>query len=454
MLRRAVRVASGFAMWSSWALVAHLTADGLLAQATAHGRPIQVNSYTTGSQSTAAVDVAASGEFVVVWQSEGSSGSDTSDLSIQARRFTRWGAPGGPEFQVNTFTPSQQAWPAVAADPAGNFVVVWQSAGSPATDQSGTSIQARWFAANGTPLTAQFQVNTHTTGDQSVPGVARSSAAESVIVWTSQGNPLGDLAGGAILGRRFDPSGSPLGDEFRVNSYTTGIQAWPRVASADGGQFVVTWASYGSPGDDNDGYSVQRRRFAANGVPLETDVQVNEATISHEEFPAVSSTPGGDFVITWVADGAAFPDVFDTSVQARRFNVAGGGGSEFQVNTYSLGFQISPAVAHDAAGRVVLVWQSDWTDASVSIQARRLLANGAALGSPFSVDPVFQSPPQWNDFRPAAGADAAGNFVVVWQSQGTYGTDSSGLSVQVRLFDELFWDGFESGNFARWTVVP
>jgi hypothetical protein len=304
-------------------------------------------------------------------------------------------------------------------------------------------------------MTGQVQVNTHTTGDQSTPGVARAGSAESIIVWTSQGNPLGDLEGGAILGRRFDPNGSPLGADFRINSYTTGIQEWPEVAAAAGGQFVATWASYGSSGDDNDGFSIQKRRFAADGTPLETDIQANEATISNEDFPAVSSDSGGDFVIAWVADGAAFPDVFDTSIQARRFAVGGGAGSEFQVNsTHTLGFQISPSVAHDALGRVVLAWQSQMSDGSVAIHARRLLANGAALGSPFQVDPVFQSPPQWNDFRPDVGADAAGNFVVAWQSQGTYGSDTSGLSVQVRLFDELFWDGFESGNLVRWTVGP
>jgi hypothetical protein len=37
--------------------------------------------------------------------------------------------PVGPEFRVNTYTSGSQATPAVATDPAGNFVVVWQSQG-------------------------------------------------------------------------------------------------------------------------------------------------------------------------------------------------------------------------------------------------------------------------------------------------------------------------------------
>jgi uncharacterized membrane protein len=38
-------------------------------------------------------------------------------------RAAVWGA----EFQVNTYTTDHQTSPAVAADAAGNFVVVWES---------------------------------------------------------------------------------------------------------------------------------------------------------------------------------------------------------------------------------------------------------------------------------------------------------------------------------------
>jgi hypothetical protein len=42
------------------------------------------------------------------------------------------------------------ARPVVASDPAGNFVVVWESWGSQGTDTSGSSIQARRFDSSGT----------------------------------------------------------------------------------------------------------------------------------------------------------------------------------------------------------------------------------------------------------------------------------------------------------------
>ena len=71
----------------------------------------------------------ADGDFVVVWESDGSSGTDTSCTSIQGQRYASTGAPQGAQFQVNTYTTSYQRRPAVAADAAGDFVVVWDSYG-------------------------------------------------------------------------------------------------------------------------------------------------------------------------------------------------------------------------------------------------------------------------------------------------------------------------------------
>jgi hypothetical protein len=56
------------------------------AQTALTGSQFQVNSYTTFSQLSPAVATDPDGDFVVVWQSDGSGGSDTSDFSIQGQR--------------------------------------------------------------------------------------------------------------------------------------------------------------------------------------------------------------------------------------------------------------------------------------------------------------------------------------------------------------------------------
>ena len=66
----------------------------------------------------------ADGDFVVVWSSNNQDGSLA---GVFGQRYTSAGAAVGAEFQVNTYTTSQQRCPAVAADADGDFVVVWES---------------------------------------------------------------------------------------------------------------------------------------------------------------------------------------------------------------------------------------------------------------------------------------------------------------------------------------
>jgi len=44
------------------------------------------------------------------------------------------------------------------------------------------------------------------------------------------------------------PQGNPVGPEFRVNTYTTGSQFLPSVASDPTGNFVVVWQSANQDG--------------------------------------------------------------------------------------------------------------------------------------------------------------------------------------------------------------
>ena len=62
------------------------------------GGEFQVNSPTTSDQSRSSVSLDAYGDFVVVWDSNGSSGGDTSSYSIQGQRFLVTGELGGRVF--------------------------------------------------------------------------------------------------------------------------------------------------------------------------------------------------------------------------------------------------------------------------------------------------------------------------------------------------------------------
>lgn len=237
------------------------------------GGEFLVNTYTVGAQFGERVAMSDSG-FVVVWT--GSVGLDGSDYGVFARRFLSSGAPAGAEFQVNTFTADDQDTPDVAMDSTGSFVVVWESYGN--YDAGG--IFGRRFSSAGSPLAVEFQANTYFMGAQRTPNVASDNQG-FVVVWRSDGED-GDLGG--IFGQRFDSAGTRQGEQFQVNTLTLGDQTVPGVAK-NGAGFLVVWES-----DDGIDRGVFARTFDAAGAAQATEFRVNANLSAEEEIPAVAAS--------------------------------------------------------------------------------------------------------------------------------------------------------------------
>jgi hypothetical protein len=229
------------------------------------GDEFQVNSHTPYAQTDPVVGVGPGGEFVVVWESYGSSGGDYS-WDIVAQRFDSGGHRLGGELQVNSYAASIQRDPAVATGPEGELVVVWSSWGSSGTDSSSWSVQGRRFASDGMPMGGEFQVNSLTTNSQQSPSVAVGPGGDFVVTWGSYWSGGSDQSFSSIQARRFLSSGSSSGGELQVNSYTTDLQSYPSVAAGPGTEFVVAWTSYGSTGPDQSEESVQGRRLSTSGT--------------------------------------------------------------------------------------------------------------------------------------------------------------------------------------------
>jgi len=398
------------------------------------GPEFQINSYTTGRQTLPKVAAAGAGGFVVVWESYYQDGSWN---GVFGQLFDSSGLPLGSEFRVNTHTTSGQNGPAVGADAAGGFVVVWESAGQ---DGSYGGVFGQRFGSDGQPVAAEFQVNTYTTSDQMAPEVAVDSAGGFVVAWTSpqDGYDLG------VFGQRFDQGGVPAGSEFQVNGYTIDFQSLGGVAADGAGDFVVVWQSYRQDGSNN---GVFGQRFESSGLPSGGEFRINTWTTSGQQEPAVASDRAGNFVVAWSSDGQ---DGSRLGVFGQRFDSAGSpAGSEFRINSYTPQVQRSPAVAADVAGNFVVVWVSWTQDGSEDgVFAQRYDRAGLPLGHEFRVN--SQTPGQQTD--PHIAADSAGNFIVVWQADGQDGSSYS-IFGQRLLSSAVFADGFDTGDFGAWSFV-
>jgi hypothetical protein len=382
------------------------------------GGEFQVNTYATGNQYQVAVAASAGGDFVVAWASRGEDGSN---LGIFARRFDASGAPQGAAFPVNTFTTGAQYRPAVASDADGDSVVAWTSG----QDGSGDGVFAQRYDATGALRGAEFQVNTFTTSWQLWPSVATAAAGDFVVVWASDGQ---DGSAYGIFGQRYDASGARRGSEFQVNSTTSNVQYQPAVASSAAGSFVVVWTNIDG---DGSGAGISGQRYDGSGVPQGAEFQANTYTTGWQIWPAVASDPVGNFVVAWAGyyqDGSGF------GVFGQRYDASGAPrGAEFQINSYTTSAQDRPSVAMDAAGNFVVVWES-FHDGSLSgIVGRRFDASGAARGVEFQVN-SYTTGYQIGHVGRAVASDAAGNFVVAWQSDGQ---DGSGYGAFAQRFGGL-----------------
>ena len=369
------------------------------------GSEFQVNTYTVNNQRTNAVCAAADGAFVFVWQSTGQDGALD---GVFGQRYGSDGAPTGSEFQVNTYTANNQRHPRVACDDAGNFVVAWDSVGQ---DGNGYGVFARRFASTGAALGAEFQVNTYTPNDQSFPSVCADVDGDFVVAWRVAGNRDGDFLG--VFAQRFDSSGASQGSEFQVNTYTLSDQSLPAVSCSDAGDFVIVWQSLGQDGSAN-ANGIFGQRFASGGAFAGTEFQINTYTVGAQQAPAVASDGNGDFVVVWQSagqDGSAPPD---PGIFAQRFASDGAfQGTEFQVNTYTVSAQAAPAVGRSQAGEFVVVWQSTGQDGDGNgVFGQRFTSGGGFSGAEFQVNTYTATAQQ----APVIAHDDVGGFVVGWES--------------------------------------
>jgi hypothetical protein len=400
-----------FAVWLS------LGAGALVAQSVVRqGGEFQINRFTVNHQYNPAIAVDADGDFIVSW----TDAAQESNPGISAARFNSSGTVLAHEFHVNTYTPNLQQGSSIAVESNGDFVIVWHSytqAGNP----NGYSVFGQRFDSSGTRLGVEFQVNTYTLGYAYRPRIASDSDGDFVVVWQENNEVDGDSYG--IFGRRFNSSGVAQAVEFLVNSYTDAVQEAPTIALDADGDFVVAWDSGGGFGQDGDSYGVFAQRFNSSGTRLGTEFRVNSYTFNSQNSPWIAAEADGDFVVVWA-------DAERGGIFARRWTSAGAAlASEFQVNIYTIGNQSLPRVAADDSGDFVVTWESENQDGSYNgVFARRYSASGAAVGGEFQVNTYTGN----DQYRSTLDWDSDGDFVVAWWTEPSQ--DGDGYAVFAQRF--------------------
>ena len=268
---------------------------------------------TNTHQVFGAVAVDADGDYIVTWTEYGRDGDSPTQSNVYARRFRSDGAPLSTAFLVNEQTSASQKWSSVAVDVDGDFVITWSSYGQ---DGSGYGVYARRYNAAGVVQGGEFQVNESSLGNQRFSQVAMDHEGNFVITWTHDLSPTDSN----IHARRFAADGTPLSGEFVVNSFLPGQQSNSTIGMDLEGNFVIAWQSHMQ---DGSGWGIYARLFDLTGTALDDEFQVSVSALGDQAFPSVGMSHTGSFVVTWSGRGTELGNDDTQGIFARRFEADG-----------------------------------------------------------------------------------------------------------------------------------
>ncbi|WNK51364.1 Ig-like domain-containing protein (plasmid) [Pantoea agglomerans] len=376
----------------------------------------QVNTTYSGAQNRPGAMATADGGYIISWEDQGtgivqrSYGADNQPVTGEVTVATGkgMGSSGGPEMAAFT-----------DAAHGGMYVTVWNATSGPG-DTSGSGVVGQIFAADGTPLGGNFQVNTTTDSSQNYPDVITLNDGSIVVFWDSSdsGTSGSDIR---AVHYRVDAATGTLtlvgSGDFIVNSYTSGKQYKPVGVALDDGGYLLIW---GSEGGDGDGSAIYAQRFDANDKRVGREFLVNTTTSGNQGtggdsvdathiFDAVLTADGSVYV-TWQSDNV---DGSGTGIEGIVIDVDAAFYSEYTVNTTTTGAQTVSSVASLPDGGAIVVWQSASGDGSGSCVKGQLLdAKGQPVGAEFTVNTTTAG----DQITPQVTVLTNGHIEVVWST--------------------------------------
>ncbi|KAJ6255713.1 insulin-like growth factor binding protein [Anaeramoeba flamelloides] len=377
----------------------------------------------------------------------------------------------GYEFQVNTHTENNQENPSIAAIGCQNqkFVICWQSEYQ---DGSYYGIFAQVFnSTDGSKIDNEFQVNNYTSDHQKEPLIASIGRGSSmgntkkicsenkekfVISWQSYGQD-GSFYG--IYAQVFNSTDhSKIGQELRVNVYTTNNQDHPTISPIYGkdyadDKFVIAWQSDTQDGSDE---GIFAQVFNSTDLSkIGPEFQVNTYSEGQQYSPVISdlwiqkNTEEGEdeendkFVISWLSKGL---DGSYEEIYAQVFNSTDHSkiGNEFKANNHTKEHQEYPTIT-SGEEKYVISWPIQLQDESYEGIFAQMYnsTDNSKIGNEFQVNSEIDNSQEYPDTLRIMGNDRE-KFVIAWQSNHQ---DGYRYDIYLKIYDSntgeaLFNDDF------------
>jgi hypothetical protein len=209
---------------------------------------------------------------------------------------------------------------------------------------------------------------------------------------------------------------SPTRPDYQI-SVDTAAQVGPAVDVAQNGDFVVAWTATVTDlavGNSTVTHSVPVfRRYAANGLPKDTEPQEVYNNLLNQFDVDVAVAPAGNFVVVWTDEDSAG----DTDIFFQRYSADGTvQGSATQVNTTNVATtnQSDAAIGIADNGDFVVTWTHTPTSGNTEIYYRRYTSAGVAKDS---TDVMIPNSGSNSRSESDVAVGSTGNTIITWAQQ-------------------------------------
>lgn len=346
-------------------------------------------------------------EYLAVWHNDRAGCDD-----IRAQRVSGNGALAGGPFYISAGCPADRRYPDVAYNSVQDqYLVVWEQyeAGS------GYSVQARRVSGAGQVLdTTDIAVrgpgyNLYT---PVTPAVAYASTSDRyLVVWAETWHPIPITYG--INGQVMTHSGSLDGSWFVVSQGSQQREEPDVAYNRHANRYLVVWQLEAGALWDIHGQQVH-----GGGGLYQGDITIAYYTKA-STAPAVAAIPtapsSGRFLVVWEIHYAPG----DRDIYGRLVAEDGTPGSDMWISWANGVDESSPAVAGTESNlQYFVVWRHPQGVVDKPIMGRALSDGGALLGQVADFSGVDAQ-------HPAVAAGPVGSFLVVWQDQPVFATNTN-----------------------------
>lgn len=310
------------------------------------------------------------------------------DFIINATPLGTYYSPFGPAIATLADGTALVAWVTYNGDPSSIY------------NSTDTEIRARWLNSDGTPAGEDFIVNSTRQEFQWQPTATATADGKVFLAWDSGDGGDGDGVGlrGVVLDRLAREAGS----DFLVNTPSVGEgiyngqnnQQDASLTPLGDGRVFGVWSSY--DGSDGDSYAVRGRFFKGDGTPIGDDFVVNSTGASAQYGADATTLSDGRVLVTYLSVESA--DDMPGGLRARVINADGTfQGNDFVVNTTAGGYRNAAEVTALDDGRALVVWFSSGPIEQDpeggnpligpgEVRARIIGADGVPVGTDFQVN--------------------------------------------------------------------